>query len=148
MKPAPSVLFLCVANSARSQLAEALARRTFGDAAVVQSAGSAPARVHPLALAVLAEDGIDWTHAASKSVDDLAPAHVDLVVTLCAQEVCPAFLGGARQLHVPLADPAASEGEPSERMAAFRAARDEIVRTVLPRVAREIGFEEPPSTPR
>ncbi len=115
-----SVLFLCVANSARSQLAEGLARHLFGDAVRVQSAGSAPTRPNPLALQALAEVGIDASSHTSTSVDAIDPASVDLVVTLCADEVCPAFLGDARRLHWPLPDP-------GDRLADFRATRDEIM---------------------
>ena len=119
-----SILFLCVANSARSQLAEGLARARFGHRARVQSAGSAPSTVNPAAIDVLAEIGIDISHHTSKSVDTIDPASVDLVVTLCAEEVCPVFLGGARRLHWPLPDPAAVSAE--LKHARFREVRDQI----------------------
>lgn len=124
------VLFLCVANSARSQMAEGLARATFGDAVTVQSAGSQPSRVNPYAVRALAEVGIDASGHTSKSVDDIDPASVDLVITLCAEEVCPAFLGDAERLHWPLPDPDRKEDDLSdeERLAHFRTARDEIQR--------------------
>ena len=125
-----SVLFLCVANSARSQMAEGLARDLFGDAVRVQSAGSSPTRVNPLATAVMAELGIDLGAQHSKSVDTIDPATVDLVITLCAEEVCPVFLGDARRLHWPLQDPDRKD-EPlsdEERLHHFRVARDEIRR--------------------
>ena len=93
-----SVLFLCVANSARSQMAEALARRRFGDRLRVQSAGSAPSKVNPYAIQVLAELGIDASAQVSKHVDGIDPASVDLVITLCAEEQCPVFLGAARRV--------------------------------------------------
>src|SRR5688572_8431438 len=92
----PGILFLCVANSARSQLAEALARMMFGDRATVQSAGSQPSRVNPYAIDVMREVGADLATHASKSVETIDPASVDLVITLCAEEVCPVFLGGVR----------------------------------------------------
>lgn len=123
-----SVLFLCVANSARSQMAEGLARRLFGDAVRVQSAGSAPTRVNPDAVRAMAELGVDLTTQRSKSVDDIDPATVDLVITLCAEEVCPVLLSGAPRLHWPLQDP--DRRDPSlsdeQRLAFFRAARDEL----------------------
>ncbi|MCA9540737.1 MAG: arsenate reductase ArsC [Myxococcales bacterium] len=127
-QPFQSVLFLCVANSARSQMAEGLARQRFGDAVRVQSAGSAPSRVNPHALRALAEVGIDASGQASKSVDTIDPASVDLVITLCAEEVCPVFLGRARRLHWPLPDPDRKHEALSdeERLAHFRAARDAI----------------------
>ena len=125
-----SVLFLCVANSARSQMAEGLARDLFGDGVRVQSAGSAPSRVNPFAVQAMAELGIDLSTHASKSVDTIDPATVDLVITLCAEEVCPVFLSDARRLHWPLPDPDRKHEQLSddERLAYFRAARDEIQR--------------------
>src|SRR5262245_18671150 len=95
----PGILFLCVANSARSQIAEGLARARLGDRATVQSAGSRPSRVNPCAIEVMHEIWIDLAGHRSKSVDAIDPATVDLVITLCAEEVCPVFLGGARRLH-------------------------------------------------
>lgn len=124
----PGLLFLCVANSARSQMAEGLARTRLGDAVNVQSAGSQPSRVNPLAIRALAEIGIDITHHRSKSVSEIEPAAVDVVVTLCAEEVCPVFLGKAKRFHWPLPDPAAAEGSGEERLQRFREARDEITR--------------------
>jgi protein-tyrosine-phosphatase/catechol 2,3-dioxygenase-like lactoylglutathione lyase family enzyme len=100
-----SVLFLCVANSARSQMAEGLARALFGDAVRVQSAGSQPSRVNPFAIAALQDLGLDITTQHSKSVDDIDPGSVDLVITLCAEEVCPVFLSRAARMHWPLQDP-------------------------------------------
>lgn len=119
-----SILFLCVANSARSQMAEGLARARFGNRARVQSAGSAPSAVNPMAIDVLAELGIDIAHHSSKSVATIDPAGVDLVVTLCAEEVCPVFLGRARRLHWPLPDPAAAPAEMKRQR--FREVRDQI----------------------
>jgi protein-tyrosine-phosphatase/catechol 2,3-dioxygenase-like lactoylglutathione lyase family enzyme len=101
-----SLLFLCVANSARSQMAEGLARARFGDRVRIQSAGSQPSRVNPFAVEVMAERGISLDGHASKSVDTIDPSTVDTVITLCAEEVCPVFLGNARRLHWPIEDPA------------------------------------------
>ena len=122
------LLFLCVANSARSQMAEGLARARFGDRVRVTSAGSSPATVNSFAIAALDELGIDISGHRSKSVDTIDPASVDLVVTLCAEEVCPAFLGKARRLHWPLPDPARAAGSDAERLDGFRSVRDEIAR--------------------
>lgn len=123
-----SVLFLCVANSARSQMAEGLARSIFGDQVLVQSAGSSPSRVNPYAVTVMAELGIDLSGQHSKSVDTIDPASVDLVVTLCAEEVCPAFLGKAKRLHWPLQDPDRKNEDLTEaqRLEHFRLVRDDI----------------------
>ena len=126
----PGLLFLCVANSARSQMAEGLARARFGDSVTVQSAGSEPSRVNPLAIRALAEIGIDITHHRSKSVAEIDPATVDTVITLCAGEVCPVFLGKAKRMHWPLPDPAAVRGTGDERLQRFREVRDEIARRI------------------
>ena len=122
------LLFLCVANSARSQMAEGLARKRFGDRLRVQSAGSRPSRVNPYAIEVMREIGIDLATHASKSVDAIDPSTVDTVVTLCAEEVCPVFLGKARRLHWPIDDPASDDPSLSRdaMLARFRVARDRI----------------------
>ncbi|MCC7382709.1 MAG: arsenate reductase ArsC [Deltaproteobacteria bacterium] len=134
----PSILFLCVANSARSQMAEGLARMIFGERARVQSAGSKPSRVNPFAIEVMRELGVDLSSHRSKSVDGIDPATVDLVITLCAEEVCPAFLGRARRLHWPVPDPASEDvtlsGE--EMLRRFRTTRDQL-RARLERYAEE-----------
>jgi arsenate reductase len=141
------VLFLCVANSARSQMAEGLARSIFGADVLVQSAGSRPSRVHPLAVAALQEIGISLAGQTSKSVDEIDPASVDLVITLCAEEVCPVFLSQAERLHWPIADPDRKNEElrEEERLQHFRLARDEI-RARLIRLASE--RLAPPARPR
>lgn len=126
MSRVPGLLFLCVANSARSQMAEGLARARFGDAVRVQSAGSDAAGVNPLAVKALAELGIDISGQTSKKVDTIDPATVDTVVTLCVEEVCPVYLAKARRLHWPLPDPTAGGGSEEERLARFRRTRDEI----------------------
>jgi len=124
----PGILFLCVANSARSQIAEGLARMLFGDRAEIQSAGSRPSRVNPYAIEVMREVGADLAGHASKSVDTIDPASVDTVITLCAEEVCPVFLGGARRLHWPIPDPASDDPSLGRdaMLARFRAARDTL----------------------
>lgn len=123
-----SVLFLCVANSARSQLAEGLARKRFGDAVRVQSAGSDPGRVNPYAVRALAEVGIDASGQTSKHVDTIDPATVDLVITLCAEESCPVFLGDAERLSWAMPDPDHKHEEltDEQRFEHFRVARDAI----------------------
>lgn len=123
-----SILFMCVANSARSQLAEGLARKVLGDRVRVQSAGSKPSRVNPWAIEVAREVGVDLTTHASKSVDTIDPATVDTVITLCAEEVCPAFLGKARRVHWPIPDPASDDPSLGRdaMLARFRTARDQI----------------------
>jgi len=123
-----SILFLCVANSARSQMAEGLARQLFGSEVRVQSAGSAPSRVNPFAIKAMAELGVDLKTHSSKSVETIDPKTVDLVITLCAEEVCPVFLSDVQRLHWPLQDPDRKNevlGD-EERLQHFRVARDEI----------------------
>lgn len=122
------ILFLCVANSARSQMAEGLARHKFGSGVLVQSAGSMPSRVNPYAIEVMGELGIDISTQRSKSVDTIDPSSVDLVITLCAEEVCPAFLGKAERLHWPIPDPASDDKAISHEamLCRFRTARDGI----------------------
>lgn len=123
-----SILFLCVANSARSQMAEGLARHLFGDAVRVQSAGSEPSRVNPFAIKAMAELGIDLGTHSSKSGQTIDPNGVDLVITLCAEEVCPVFLSRAPRMHWPLQDPDRKHEDltDEERLQHFRVARDQI----------------------
>jgi len=122
------VLFLCVANSARSQMAEGLARVMLGNHAEVLSAGSMPTRVNPYAIEVMAEAGIDITAHQSKSVADLDASQFDYVVTLCADEVCPVLPGKTTRLHWPIEDPASDDPSLTreDMLARFRAARDQI----------------------
>jgi arsenate reductase len=109
-------------------MAEGLARSLFGGLVRVQSAGSQPSRVHPHAIAAMREIGIDIAGQHSKSVDDIDPASVAAVVTLCAEEVCPLWPGTLARIHWPLPDPASTDPEmPADALVArFRAARDEL----------------------
>jgi len=122
------ILFLCVANSARSQMAEGLARRQLGAGTEVLSAGSRPSKVNLYAIEAMAEIGIDIRDHHSKSVDDVDAASADLVITLCADEVCPVLPGRVKRLHWPIPDPASDDPNLSadEMRVRFRTARDEI----------------------
>lgn len=123
------ILFMCVANSARSQLAEALARKAWGPEVEVRSAGSKPTRVNPFAVRVLDEVGLDASGATSKTFDQLPPefvAQLDWVITLCAEEVCPVVVSNAKKLHWPFSDPAGHEGSEDEQLERFRSAREAI----------------------
>jgi arsenate reductase len=122
------VLFLCVANSARSQLAEGIARALAPSGVTVWSAGSQPTRVRPEAIAALAEVGIDISGHRSKHVSEIPAEQVDTVITLCGEEECPLFLGRATRLHWGLPDPAGVSGSDAERALAFRRTRDELRR--------------------
>jgi arsenate reductase len=121
------VLFLCVANSARSQLAEGIARSLAPAGVKVSSAGSEPTTVRPQAVRVLREIGIDISAQRSKGVEEVERP-VDAVVTLCAEEVCPVWLEKAHRVHWGLPDPAAVEGTEADELDAYRVVRDELVR--------------------
>ncbi len=127
------ILFLCVANSARSQMAEGLARAMLPGDVEVASAGSAPGGLNPLAVAALAEIGIDISDHYSKPVEAVSPETADLIVTLCADEVCPVVPGRVERLHWPIPDPAEAND-----IEAFRTARDQI-RARIEELAGRIG---------
>jgi arsenate reductase len=121
-----AILFLCVANSARSQMAEGLAR-DLGPAGIEMfSAGSEPSRVNPLAIEAMAEVGVDIGGQRSKGTDEIPQDQIDLVITLCAEEVCPVFPRPVSKLHWPHEDPAGLEGTHAEKLASFARVRDQI----------------------
>jgi arsenate reductase len=124
--PPRRVLFLCVHNSARSQIAEGFARALAPADAHVSSAGSEPRGVNPLAVEVMSEVGIDISSQRSQRIDEAPWRDADTVVTLCgeAEGICPAVAGDVRRVHWPLPDPASAPE--AERLAAFRRTRDEI----------------------
>ena len=124
------VLFLCVANSARSQMAEGIARSLAPVDTKIWSAGSRPTSVRSEAIAVLKEIGIDISRHRTKAVSEIPAAEVDAVITLCGEEECPVFLGKATRLHWGLPDPAAVSGSDAERLDAFRKVRDELRRRI------------------
>lgn len=138
------ILFMCVANSARSQLAEGLAREMFPDAEV-RSAGSRPGKLNPFATKVMSEVGLDISNQHSKSIDDL-PADfvesIDYLITLCAEEVCPVMTAPrAKKMHWPFRDPASKEILPElESLKLFREVRDQI-KDRLTEFQREIRHE-------
>ena len=123
------ILFLCVANSARSQLAEAIARQ-MAPALDVWSAGSEPTHVRPQVRRVLDEIGYDPRGLRSKSMFEVEMDEIDVIVTLCREEQCPLLPGKKRHIHWPLPDPAAAPEE--EKDEAFRATRDELIRRLPP----------------
>lgn len=120
------ILFLCVANSARSQMAEGIARSLAPAEIMIWSAGSRPTQVRPEAIAVLKEIGIDISSYRSKSVTEIPTSEVDTVITLCGEEECPLYLGKARRLHWGLSDPVATTISEAERISNFRKTRDEL----------------------
>lgn len=123
-----NILFLCVANSARSQVAEGIAKSLLGSKANIESAGSEPSgKVQPWAIQVLKERGIDISKNWSKSYDQLEPsflARLDYVITLCAEEICPTFASKAQRLHWPIPDPAIAPEDAKAN--AFRSTADAI----------------------
>jgi len=122
------LLILCTANSARSQMAEGLARHDHGDQLEVESAGASATLVRPEAIAVMNEIGIDISGHRSKLVDEFKHQNFDYVLTVCdnAREICPIFPGHGNRIHRNFEDPAATHGSTEERQAAFRRVRDEI----------------------
>lgn len=119
-----NILFLCVGNSARSQMAEGIAKKLLQGTGHIQSAGTQPKPIHPLAIQVMSEIGIDISQQKSKSIDDINPDKIDYVITLCAEEACPIFLKAINQLHWPFPDPSRAEGTEEEKLQAFRDIRN------------------------
>jgi arsenate reductase len=129
MSDKPLVLILCTGNSCRSHLAEGILRRAAGDRVEVQSAGSNPAGcVHPLAIQVMNEIGIDISTHRSKHLSEFLDSGVQTVITVCgnADQLCPVFPGQVNRHHWGFADPARATGSEEERLAVFRKVRDEI----------------------
>jgi arsenate reductase len=122
------VIFICTRNSARSQMAEGLLRHLAGNRFQPYSAGTAPTRLHPLAVAAMQEIGIDISGQRAKDVSDYTEREFDYVITVCdqARETCPIFRGARHQLHWGLPDPAAAEGEEAARLMVFRQVRDDL----------------------
>jgi arsenate reductase len=128
------VLFLCTGNSCRSQMAEGLVNHFLAGQWQAYSAGTAPVGyVHPMAIQVMAELGIDLSGHNSKSADEFSQTYLDLVITVCddAAENCPVWLGQGRVAHISFPDPAKSTGSEVERLVVFRQVRDAIQREIL-----------------
>jgi arsenate reductase (thioredoxin) len=125
----PLILILCTGNSCRSHLAEGLLRQAVDGRYRVASAGSKPAGyVHPLAIKVMAEIGIDISHHHSKHMDEFLSEKVETVITVCgnADQACPVYPGQLNRHHWPFYDPAHATGSEEEQLAVFRKVRDEI----------------------
>ena len=125
-RPPGRVLFLCIHNSSRSQMAEGFARRMAPPGVEVMSAGTEPRGVHPRAAEAMAEAGVDLAGPSSKHLDDVPWRECDTVVTLCgeADETCPVLAGDVRRVHWPLPDP--SSVPEARQLEVFRQVRDEI----------------------
>jgi arsenate reductase len=141
------VLFVCTHNSARSQIAEALLRDYGGTDFEGFSAGTAVTRVHPFAIRVLADLGIDMSGARSKSISEFLDDRFDYVITVCdrARETCPVFPGSENTMHWGLDDPSEVEGTDAERLAAFRRTQVELSTRLRPfiEVARRAAGRRP-----
>ena len=126
------ILFLCTGNSIRSQMAEGLLNALGSGEWKAQSAGVISSYVHPLAIQVMAEIGIDISKKTSKSMDQFIKERFDYIITLCddAAQSCPSFGGQGKRLHWPFEDPAAFIGTNEERLAVFRRTRDEIKKKI------------------
>lgn len=133
------VLFLCTGNSCRSQMAEGWLRHYAGDRVQVFSAGTKPAGLNPLAVAVMRERGIDISAHRSKHVDAVAKEDFLFVITVCdqARDECPVFPGTLYQLHWSFEDPARAAGTEEEKLQTFRKVRDEIAEQVEAFAQRE-----------
>ena len=128
------VLFICTGNSARSQIAEALLERIGGDRFVAFSAGTDPKGINPYTVRVLAEEGIDWSNARTRSVGELIGRPFDYVITVCddARQTCPVIPGSHEQLHWNLEDPAEVDGPDDRKLAAFRKTYHELDALIRP----------------
>jgi protein-tyrosine-phosphatase len=124
----PRVLFLCTGNSARSQIAEALLTHRSEGAIEARSAGSHPKALHPNAVRVMSERGMDISQCATKHLKRFARTRFDRVITLCdkVKEICPDFPGGAVAAHWSMPDPAATAGSDEESYPAFVRTAEEI----------------------
>ncbi len=122
------ILVLCTGNSCRSQMAEAFLSQLGGARVAISSAGTHPSVVHPLTVRALAERGIDWSGARSKSLTEFLTQPFDIVVTVCddARAACPVFPGGGRRVHRAFRDPVLATGTEHERLAGYREVRDEV----------------------
>lgn len=132
MARAKKVLFLCTGNSVRSQMAEGLLNAYGSKQWKAQSGGVIASFVHPLAIQVMGEIGIDISKKTSKSMDQFIKERFDYVITLSddAAKFCPSFGGQGKRLHWPFEDPASVMGTTEERLAVFRRIRDEIKKKI------------------
>jgi len=141
------VLFVCTGNSARSQIAEALLGRFGGHRFVGASVGTEPNGVNPFAIRTLADVGIDWSGARSKSVTELLGQPFDYVITVCdrARQSCPVFPGSHESLHWGLEDPAEVQGSEEEKLAGFERTRMELTQRLrlFVEVARRSAAQQP-----
>jgi arsenate reductase (thioredoxin) len=136
-----TVLFVCTHNSARSQMAEGLLRDRYGDRYEALSAGTERTHVRPLAIEAMREIGVDLSGHTSKTVEDLGDRDFDVVVTVCdsAREACP-YVPARHTLHESFPDPSAATGSDEERLAVFRAVRDQLAAWIDAHLGPEDAF--------
>lgn len=128
-----TVLFICTHNSARSQMAEGLVNSLYSKVLKARSAGTIPQQIHPLAIKVMAEMGIDISGQWSKGLEEFEGQEFDHVVMVCsnAAETCPFFPGGREQIHHGFDDPAEAVGSEEDRLRTFRKSRNEINKWII-----------------
>ena len=144
------ILFVCIHNSARSQMAEAFANRLCGSEFHAQSAGIEPGKLNPIVVEAMAEEGIDISGHATKSVADILQSgqHFDYVITVCDEtsaERCPVFPGGTHRLHWGFPDPSSFTGTHEEKLAGTRTVRDAIASAITHWCAQKPGSCQPVS---
>lgn len=123
-------------------MAEGLANHDFSGQIQAFSAGTEPTLVHPLAIEVMKEVGIDISQSRSKSLEEFQDQNFDLVITLCDQaaEACPIFFGGTKRIHMGFPDPAAAEGSREDKLNAFRQVRDQMRQKVTELLQKYLDF--------
>lgn len=141
------VLFICTHNSARSQMAEGYLRKTYGHFFEAGSAGTEVRGLHPLAVAVMGEIGIDLSGHRSKLIDEFFDRGTDIVVTVCdsAHPACPFFPGAKTVIHAGFPDPSACTGTPDECLAQFRQTRDAVIAWIDTTFVPQFGGSRPVS---
>jgi arsenate reductase len=122
------ILFLCTGNSCRSQMAEGFAKKMLSNDLKIFSAGIEPKRIHPMAVKVMQEIGIDISQQRSKNISEIPLDKIDIVITLCgdAAEQCPIFPGKVERIHWEIEDPTKAQGSQEEIIKIFRKVRDNI----------------------
>jgi len=138
-----NILFLCVGNSARSQIAEGLAREMFSEKFNIESAGSEPVGyIHDGAIQTMSEIGIDISNQYSKSIESINEEflqNLDFIITLCAEEICPSLNNKAMTVHWPNPDPALENISSQQRDKIFRNTRENIF-NLLKKISLENNF--------
>jgi arsenate reductase len=141
MAKAKRVLFLCTGNSCRSQMADGIVNHDFDGRVEAFSAGTEPHGLNPKAVQVMNEIGIDISANSSDHLSRFEGQVFDYVISLCgdADQKCPAFFGGVKQLHIPFDDPPRATGSAEEVLAVYRRVRDEIRRQMNRLFKQELG---------